>query len=507
MESFKVYLPSNASTHLYPENTPSDYRTRLDQAINVDGDWEVGLESIFYSPNIHDDKEKAQIHFQTNSAINVPINGKHPFELTNATGKWSAISEVTPKDYETDPKETLRIIASINSVNTLILNPYKRKNVSGDVFRFSLTDDNKVVYLSYSDGFTLSISTNLARVLGFGYRTTFSNTIPITASSKRDMLSLHEKDYKMSYFNTEVLKQIERIDIMTDFESYDGTEKSFIERWNKTVKAKYDVGVSIKSKKLVIENYNSDIIINFRPQFSDTFGHAWPIFERGSHWGLTAVKLDKPLKKIRREEWRVDIYSKEPAMTTSETQRSFTMDIFPWRYVKYNNLFTYINRTVSSFLKKKLNTEYDVIKHHFSMSLHSTDRCKLVLGDWLSVTLSENLTYLLALPMKETKETEVIGMREMTSLTDRKRQLLLLSNVIKPVAFGNHKLQIMQDFLHSATGNEAIERRFYPIVYLPLMHNYMDMIHIQLTDEFYKPVAIKDSKTIVTLYFRKVKAI
>lgn len=78
--------------------------------------------------------------------------------------------------------------------------------------------------------------------------------------------------------------------------------------------------------------------------------------------------------------------------------------------------------------------------------------------------------------------------------------------MIKPTAIGIHKLQILQDFLHHPTGEKIIEKRFDPIVYLPIMTNYMDTINIQLTNEFYKPIPIKDSKTIATLYFRKVKA-
>ena len=49
MESFKVYLPSNACELLYPNNHPSDYKTSLDHSIHLDGEWDVGVESIFYA--------------------------------------------------------------------------------------------------------------------------------------------------------------------------------------------------------------------------------------------------------------------------------------------------------------------------------------------------------------------------------------------------------------------------------------------------------------------------
>ena len=95
MDSFKVYLPSNACTQLYPNNSPSDYRTRLDQPINVDGDWEVGLESVFYLPNFQNEGEKARIDF-VNVVTSRTVNSIYPYELT--TGSDSrGIGEVMPK--------------------------------------------------------------------------------------------------------------------------------------------------------------------------------------------------------------------------------------------------------------------------------------------------------------------------------------------------------------------------------------------------------------------------
>ena len=59
--SFRVYLPSNASADVYPNNSPSCYTTRLRKPIQLDGDWEVGVESISYNTNIGNPDEQATI--------------------------------------------------------------------------------------------------------------------------------------------------------------------------------------------------------------------------------------------------------------------------------------------------------------------------------------------------------------------------------------------------------------------------------------------------------------
>ena len=47
----------------------------------------------------------------------------------------------------------------------------------------------------------------------------------------------------------------------------------------------------------------------------------------------------------------------------------------------------------------------------------------------------------------------------------------------------------------------SLQKLFNPIVYLPVMTNFIDMIQIQLTDKLHQQLPIKDSKTIVTLLF------
>ena len=45
---FYLTLPSNASLDVFPDNKTTEYRVKLPQPVELDGNWEVGLYSIFY---------------------------------------------------------------------------------------------------------------------------------------------------------------------------------------------------------------------------------------------------------------------------------------------------------------------------------------------------------------------------------------------------------------------------------------------------------------------------
>jgi len=47
MSRFYLTLPSNSSMQYYPDNTVARYTTKLDNAIELEGDWEVGLLEIW----------------------------------------------------------------------------------------------------------------------------------------------------------------------------------------------------------------------------------------------------------------------------------------------------------------------------------------------------------------------------------------------------------------------------------------------------------------------------
>lgn len=46
--SFYVYLPSDSSASVYPDNTISQYRTYLPQRLLLDENWKVGLKQLIF---------------------------------------------------------------------------------------------------------------------------------------------------------------------------------------------------------------------------------------------------------------------------------------------------------------------------------------------------------------------------------------------------------------------------------------------------------------------------
>ena len=92
METFKVYLPSNASVHVFPNNTLSHYVTHFNKPLQLKGRWEVGVESACYSSRIDNEKEQAQIHCHVKTHDFVIANSLlHPYE-------YAATSDENGKD-------------------------------------------------------------------------------------------------------------------------------------------------------------------------------------------------------------------------------------------------------------------------------------------------------------------------------------------------------------------------------------------------------------------------
>ena len=59
--------------------------------------------------------------------------------------------------------------------------------------------------------------------------------------------------------------------------------------------------------------------------------------------------------------------------------------------------------------------------------------------------------------------------------------------------------------IHNKDASHVIVERFFdPIIYQPVTKNMIDSLTIQLIGGHQQVLTIKDSKTIVTLHFRKV---
>ena len=68
-----MVLPSNSSFEYYPDNTLAHYRTRLPKDVNLDGEWEVGLQEISY-PNTWFTIKVTEEVYMTFREGDIPVN-------------------------------------------------------------------------------------------------------------------------------------------------------------------------------------------------------------------------------------------------------------------------------------------------------------------------------------------------------------------------------------------------------------------------------------------------
>ena len=85
---------------------------------------------------------------------------------------------------------------------------------------------------------------------------------------------------------------------------------------------------------------------------------------------------------------------------------------------------------------------------------------------------------------------------EVSQYKNRERHLNFLSNIMKPTAFGK-QMPILRNFHHKSVNKLIIEKRFEPIIYLPLANKYIDLIQFQLTNDFYEPIQTRDRKKLL----------
>ena len=496
-------MPSNACPEIFPNNNPTDYRTRFDKNLDLEGSWEVGVHSIAYSSVINDEKERAEIHIKATVREEKPINDVISFQYVTSDGKWRGFqSDTYPTHIETDYSKLKSVLRSINTVGKKILKsklPYNR----AFVFYFDKRKQ-RVIYHPFDLSFSLLLTKRLASYLGFRRPTVLSGEFPIVADKEprtNEGEPLSFADYKVKYMSINIQKRINHVILKSYGEPFDGTKKSFLALWKEKLTTVYGFDIKFKKGKLVIRNPHVDIGMHFSFELANLFCIDKSIISSGSFMAHSEYSAE--LINFREQYWTVDIFTETLAMTDVERTIPLTVETYPWRFETIEEALRLINVKVTKTLKEKLTIFYKPVEHRFELIL--TDHCKLMLGRAMTCSFSENLSYLLGFPSTEIRTMESVAVREVDALSNHSRQLCLLSNIIEPTSYGNQQRQILSDFLHKRSTEKMTEKEFEPIFYHKVNRNNIDLIHLQLTDDKYNPVAIHDSNTIVTLYFRKVK--
>ena len=502
MDFFKVYLPSNACQDSFPSNTPADYTTRFDKPIALDGKWEVGVERIAYSSHINDKKERATIDFNVTAKKPVTVNEISTFKFkTTANGKWNGYEGVGPRQFSKDSTHVDSILESLNLMGYDMLTPIFRER-GHRIFVFTLNEDGHVVYRCYDHNFSLCLTPRMAQVLGFSYKNYFCGDVTVTAPhAVRVNEPLARSDYFLYYMSTSAQENFKRITLKEPGEVFDGRKETFIKLWNEKFHNIANIQPEFVNNKLVLHCFESELGYVLSFDITKTFNYYSSVrFGRSEEWSNGNVHLDQDHTNSH---WYVDLYSTKMDMTTINGRYYLSLKVYPWHHKSVTKLLRYINNQSRILLRRHLKQSYDNRKHYFHLSLEETNHCTLRKGYGLMVFFSKNLSYLLSFPDVAILNSISYGVREVQSLGKHSRQLHLLSNIIQPTAYGKHQRHILCDFLHKASTQRIIEKRFHPISYHPLPRNIIDRINLQLVDDDYLPIVIEDVKTIVTLYFRK----
>lgn len=149
MSHLYLTLPSNSSLQYFPENTLSNFKTKLSQRINLVGEWEVGLYEIQYPRTWNNITEK---------------EGRFRFRL--APGGPIFYGYVKPGKYDTCHH-------LVHAVNDVI-----REKEDGEKIVLSYSTNTNRVYLFVNNGCKLWFDSALASILGFRSKNIFTGPIP-----------------------------------------------------------------------------------------------------------------------------------------------------------------------------------------------------------------------------------------------------------------------------------------------------------------------------------------
>lgn len=158
MSAFYMTLPSNSSMNYYPENTLSNYVTKLPQLFDLDGSWEVGLSEILFPiswPTVREDEVTLDLLVWKKNMVG-------QFESYD----WVNVSP--PPGHYASPADLVK------QINANIERVEYRKNLA----RFSFNEISKKITIRFDEKALqetmIDMSSSLAELLGFEWETIVS---------------------------------------------------------------------------------------------------------------------------------------------------------------------------------------------------------------------------------------------------------------------------------------------------------------------------------------------
>jgi len=499
MDSFKIYLPSNASTDHFPNNSASEYRTKLKKPIELTGKWEVGLESLFYSSEVKNKNEKARIELEVKAEQSEFVNDNtfYQFVVTN-DNKWKGMRPCIPRHFETNKSKLQRICDTLNAMNNLIVRQ-KTLSVFGAVYSFSVNHSGRISYKQYINDFVLRLTPTLAATLGLDDQTNLTSWNEAQHNRVVDEKPLKAKDYTLFYFASSLVKRQRRLIIKERGQNVKDVKQHIMNEINKA--GYYGITISFPPGQCIISIPDNDVAVSFSLHLVHIIGHPRPLIGKGTFANRIRVATHTHTNDL----WYMDFYTTDLMEYRRPIQLKTAFDVFPYKNNQsLDDVLTNINYQANSRLKDLLKEKLDTERHHFQMEIKKNHTI-LNLGKWLRVQVSNNLRVLFGLRGNYFTPGINYGVRLVTSLNYNEERLYILADFISETLIGERHVNILREFTHVSSGEFQFERRFYPLIYLPVTKNFIDQIHIQLTNATFKPLKLRDSKTILLLHFRRLQ--
>ena len=499
MDSFRVYLPSNASMDLFPDNKPSDFKVQMNPPLHLEGKWEIGVENVCYHSAIANVEENAQITLTARTYELMSMNElfNYSYVLTN-DGKWNYDWIQLESNYYGD-SDMPKVRDTLNMGNKLILKDKKKK-----VYNFFLSLwSNRLFYAfkSYSSGLAMRFNDDLMQHLGFGYSEHVTNgkadVERVDHSGK-----IKKSNYQFKFFDSNVVACEERIILKKENEKALSLT-ALVQRWNEIVGRKYGEMSEAKKNKFILHKKNDKLTLAFSPSMHGVVRHYSAIIGSGTFWGSHAYTITKNSNLM---EWYVDIYGDRIKTVRQREKEMKTVIEFPVRqYATVEDVIRKLNSHMKFTMEYNLGSNYDDKKYAVSFKIVS-QRTILTLGSEMKAELTEHFANLFGFAQKTFTDKVTTSLESPMTLDKREQHLYIQSNVINPIPFGDKKEYILRGFIHDKDSKYGImEKIFEPILYHPVMKENISTINLCITNGLRERIHLKDTKTLITLIFRRAK--
>ena len=180
--------------------------------------------------------------------------------------------------------------------------------------------------------------------------------------------------------------------------------------------------------------------------------------------------------------------------------------LFPVReYSTVEDLIRRMNSHIEYFMKTNLDSNYDIERHCILLEIDN-QKTVLKLGSDVTVHLTENFAKLFGFINQTFSDRITISLESPMTLDKREQHLFIQSDLISPILFGDKKEYILRGFIHDKDSTFGImEKLFDPILYLPVAKEDIPFINIRITNGLRERIHLRDTKSLITLVFRRTK--